>query len=278
MKVILISYANKPFYKSQQELKKSALKYGVDEVIDYNDLWLKKQTEFYKKNQHILCQKRGNGFWLWKPFIILDALKKMNEDDVLIHVDAGATFINSVIPLTDLTQQNEIIVFYNNGHKNKTWTKRDCFYLMNSDSEKYYNGDQILAGYIVCKKTPFVNELLEEWLKYAQDEKILTDIPNKCELPNLNGFIDHRHDQSILSILSIKYNLELFRDPSQWGNKYKMEAYRVQGEFVEDNYVTTPFLNAPYPTIIDGHRKKLPLTLKDKCMLFLKRYTIFDSK
>ena len=272
MKIILISYANKPFYKSQQELKKSALKYGVDEVIDYNDIWLKKQTVFYQKNKHILSQKRGNGFWLWKPFIILDALKKMQPEDILIHVDAGALFMNAVKPLIELTENKEIILFYNNGHKNSTWTKRDCFHFMDCDNDKFYNENQTLAGYIVCKKTPFVISFLEEWLEYAQNENILTDLPNTCGLANLKDFIDHRHDQSILSLLAAKYNLELYRDPSQWGNKYKMPEYRVAGEFVEDGYVDQSFDDSPYPTILNGHRIKLKMNIIDSAKYFLMKF------
>ena len=46
VKVILISYADKFFFKSQKLLNKSALANGVDEVISYNDFWLKSQKDF----------------------------------------------------------------------------------------------------------------------------------------------------------------------------------------------------------------------------------------
>jgi hypothetical protein len=268
MKIKLISYANKDFYKSQQLLKKSALKYGVDEVMDYNDMWLKRQTIFYEKNKSILKQERGNGCWLWKPYILLDGLKNLEANDVLLYIDAGASIINNIKPLINILTKKEIILFYNNGHKNKTWTKRDCFYYMDCDNKQYHDAEQLLAGYIVCKKTPFVISLLEEWLRFAEDERIITDISNECGLPNLDGFVDHRHDQSILSILATKYNIELFRDPSQWGNKYKMPAFRIDGEFHEDGYVLDRFQNSTYPTIIDGHRTKMPFTFMDSLKYF----------
>ena len=263
MKIKLISYANKAFYKSQQELKKSALKYGVNEVIDYNEIWLKKQTEFYKKNKKILSQKRGNGFWLWKPYIILDALKLMNDGDILIHIDAGTEFINPIGDIINVLRERDLLLFYNNGNINKLWTKRDCFYYMDCDNEKFHNPSQVVAGYIFCKKTPFVVGLMEEWLKYAEDERIISDNPNTCGLKNYDKFKDHRHDQSILTNLAIKYNLELFRDPSQWGNKYKMETFRSEGEINEGGYVSNSFLNSPYSTILNSHRTKLPLNFFD---------------
>lgn len=35
---------------------------------------------------------------------------------------------------------------------------------------------------------------------------------------NYQTFIEHRHDQSVFSLLSKKYKLQAFRDPSQFGN------------------------------------------------------------
>ena len=278
MKVILISYANKPFYKSQQQLKKSAYKYGIDEVIDYNEIWLKKQTAFYQKNKHILSQKRGNGFWLWKPFIILDVLKKMDENDIICYSDSGNILISSILPLVNLVSKNEPLLFCNSEHKNKIWTKRDCFYFMNCDNKFYHESFQVSAGFLLLKKTKANIKIIQEWLALCENENILTDIPNKCGLPNFEEYIDHRHDQSILSLLAIKNKIEIFRDPTQWGNKYKLIIFKTEGEFIDKNYQENKFSNSIYPTILHAHRKKLPLTLKDRWMLFLKRYTTFDSK
>lgn len=55
---------------------------------------------------------------------------------------------------------------------------------------------------------------VEEWLRYCRDERILTDIPNESGYPNLTGFVDHRHDQSVLSLLAEKYHINLYRKPS----------------------------------------------------------------
>jgi hypothetical protein len=46
-------------------------------------------------------------------------------------------------------------------------------------------------------------------------------LPNICGQQNSLEFKDHRHDQSILSLLVKKYNIEIFRDPTQWGNSEK---------------------------------------------------------
>ena len=42
--------------------------------------------------------------------------------------------------------------------------------------------------------------LADEWLRCARDERLITDAPNRCGLPNHPAFRAHRHDQSIFSL------------------------------------------------------------------------------
>lgn len=259
----MISYANKPFFQSQKKLAKSALCNGVDKVVMYSDLWVRSQKLFYNSNKIILNQKRGNGYWLWKPYIILDALNNIDEDDILIYADSGVEFLKEVTPLVHLLNQNGILLFKNNEHLNFTWTKRDCFILMSCDSSRFHFGPQISASCIMVKKNKLVLKILNEWLYYATNEKIITDEENVSGYSNLLGFIDHRHDQSILSLLSIKYQIELFRDPSQWGNHYKLSEYYEDGEYLDKGHYVEPMINSPYFTILNSHRKKIPLSIHD---------------
>jgi hypothetical protein len=75
-------------------------------------------------------------------------------------------------------------------------------------------------------------------------------------LSNLQSFKDHRHDQSILSILAVKHNLEIFRDPSRWGNAHKMPEFREKGEFLESgDYADKIYYNSPYATLLDHYRR-----------------------
>ncbi len=264
MSVYLASYSDKKFFKSQKTLRKSAKKVGIDHILEFNDLWLKNQEAFFNENHKILQAKRGAGYWLWKPFIINYILNKMKDDDILFYLDSATQFVGDIEPLLNIVRIKNMILFSNDDHLNSTWTKRDCFYYMNCDTEQYHTGSQISACYIVFKKCDYTVKLVSEWLSYAKDERIISDNENLCGLPNLPDFKDHRHDQSILSILGIKYNIEIFRDPSQWGNIYKAKELRDENEFLHKEYVTDSFKNSPYKTIIHTHRGKLPLNNVDK--------------
>ena len=87
----------------------------------------------------------------------------------------------------------------------KYYSKRDAFVLMNVDTPYYYNTPQYMAGIQIYKKTSYTIKFIQEWLKYCQDKRILTDEKNSMGKENYLGFKDNRHDQTILSLLIKKY-------------------------------------------------------------------------
>ena len=91
---------------------------------------------------------------------------------------------------------------------------------MDCDSPHYAESRQRLSGFSLWRKSSMSIEFLNEYLEFARDERIVTDIDNQCGYPNYKDFKEHRHDQSIFSLLTKKYKLKSFRDPSQGGNEY----------------------------------------------------------
>jgi len=265
MKKYLLNFATPNFYKSQRGLNRSALKYGIDECISYNFRDLKK-TAFYWKNKSILDQKRGAGYWLWKPYYILDTFGKIQEGDVVIYSDSGLEIIDDLQPLINICLSGaDLMVFqvHDKGaedgskHLNRRWTKRDCFVLMGADTEEYHNGGQVAGTYQVYLKNERNIAFVEEWLSYCQDARILTDRPNTCGLDNFPEFADHRHDQSILSILTKRHNIEVFRDLSQFGDYLKTDSFSVNGDVGEHvQRAREEYKNSPYGTLFNLHRER----------------------
>ena len=241
-KTYLISYANNAkWYRSQYVLNTTAKGKGVDGVISYNPSNL--DNDFKLRHQNFFGEapisSRGGGFWMWKAMILIQTMNLINEDDCVIYVDSGNAVINDLSYIFETCQQNNIVFFDNRDgnyqrrtHWNKEWTKRDAFVLMDCDEQKYYDAPQIDASYQVYKKCDYVKGFLEEYLKYSENENIISDLPN-ITLPNLPEYIDHRHDQSILSLMAVKYDIKLQIEPSSWGN-----------------YV----INRPYPQLFNHHR------------------------
>ena len=209
---ILINYATPEFAHSQRIQTATAYAMGgFDKVIEYSPEDL--DEEFRRKNEQILKHKKGGGYWLWKPYIIKKTLAAMEKEDFLFYADAGSLFMGPIKPLIELMKQKnqDVLPFqlpYLEGH----WTKRDAFILMDCDTAPYADTKQLMATFSLWKRTAFSMKLANEWLSYAQDERIITDIPNQGGKDNYPGFQENRHDQSIWSLLCKKHQLDGVRE------------------------------------------------------------------
>ena len=242
MKKVHISFGDEKYKKSLDLLGQTTLEIGkVVKLIAYRPQFL--ETDFFaQKNAFILSRPRGAGYWIWKPFIILKTFENLEIGDAVLYTDAGLKVISDLSPLFELLKNEPNggkIIFkvpeVRTTHKAKKWTKRDCFVLTDCDEEKYWNAPMTNGAVSLWIKNEENEKFLREWQKYLRDPRIVTDDVNMCGRANFLDFVDHRHDQSVLTILCAKYNFELFRDPTQWG---KDEV----------------FPNSPYPQLFHHHR------------------------
>ena len=213
MQKVLINYATSEFKISQSLNSLTGLHIGgFDRVINYGPKNISKV--FRKKNSEIFDCRRGGGYWIWKPYIILKTLKKVEYGDIIFYCDSGALFIDDVKPLIDIALNKQDVVCFNVGYKEKNYTKRDAFVLMDCDTEIYSETDQRLSGFILVKKTNLSINFFEEFLNFSLDRRIISDDDNVLGHKNYRGFIENRHDQTIFSLLTKKYKLKCYRDPS----------------------------------------------------------------
>ncbi len=265
MRIVLTNLSNQLFENSRLRLNDSARKMGITEITSW-DFEVLKQTGFYRDNIGILNQPKGIGYWLWKPFIILESMKNLNEGDIVIYSDCGIEITDRLDTLISICSDKQPVLLFGNGNfTNSMWTKRDCFVLMECDNETYWKSPHCDAAFSMFRKSEQALQFLGEWLDYARDERILTDLENTCGKKNLPGFIEHRWDQSIMSLLAEKYRLSLYRMPTQFGNHYKIHRFRVDNEMNHVNqlrpvqvpyYAIIPYYNSEYPQLLNHHRKK----------------------
>lgn len=264
-RVVLVSYATRRFLDVRQELEASASRFGIGEVRSYTEEDLV-GTEFHNQNLSILSERCGAGYWAWKPYFIHRTLAELDDGDVLLYCDAGSLLTASPQPLLDLArrQPQGLVLFDARPLTNRQFTKRDCFVRMGCDSAEYWNANKLIATLLLVRKCEFAVSFVGEWLHHAQDRAALTDDPNVCGLPDLPGFLQHRHDQAILSVLAAKHRVETYRNPALWGNYLKLPAFRVSDEstpspygLVSDikGYAAVPQANSPYGTLFEINRQ-----------------------
>lgn len=239
--IIAVNYADKKFQRAQKLNSRTARQWGADRVIEYGPEDI--DEAFRRRNQEILDAPRGGGYYLWKPYVYRKAYDELGEGDYLVYTDSGAVYVNKIQELIDCMEQEKVplmIFSLERERIEKRNTKRDAFVLTGCDGVEYTDTPQSIGGYFVCKKAPVVEAYLDEVLQYAQDIRIISDRPNVMGLPDYEEFTDHRHDQSVISLVSKKYGFKRFRDPSQYGqmNCYEEEVRR----------------RSTYPQIVDSHR------------------------
>jgi hypothetical protein len=215
MRKIHLNFAHNSHKEAQKINSQSALNNGFD--VSYNFSLSDIDTIFYQKNKHILDQSRGAGYWIWKPYFILKVLNNCEFNDIIFYTDSGSQIINPINPLIKLLDKQDITPFKVDGALEIHNTKRDCFILMDCDEEKYHKGAHLNAAFILTKKTNMSIDFFTNYLNYCCNEKCVTDMKSGIKPEHIENR-GHRHDQSIYSLLCKKYDLNTFRDPSQWGN------------------------------------------------------------
>jgi len=216
-RVTLVSFSsNDSFGEFQKRLCRSALDTGgFDEAVLWTSERLR-ETEFYRRHPTILGLSRGAGVWAWKPYIIYNELLRRADGEYVVYYDCGRKGNTIEKPLTELIAWCErsshgilpgVVTLA--GGPAKVWSKRDCFHFMGADSPTYWDHPQVQATFSMWKNSAFARAFVLEWMKLAVDPRLISDHPNVGGAANHPGFLDHRHDQSILTNLVVRHGLSL---------------------------------------------------------------------
>lgn len=232
--MIGINYASENMTKSQLVCMESAKKHGCDEFYCFDRLSLPFSFEW--QNKEIFSQSRGDGYWLWKPYILLHKMMASNEGEIIVYLDSGVEVVNSLNYIKDRMQGD--IWLFGNEHRHTDWCKGDVLHkMLKSDDFEGWDEKQVQASVIFVRNTPFARRFVKEWLLWCQMPNFIDDTPSFIE--NVSTFKEHRHDQAILTNLAIRYNIPLHWWPTQYGHS-------IKHHYPKDNY----------PQLFNHHRKR----------------------
>ena len=231
---VLINYADGAFIESRKQNSNTGLCYGFDSVIEYSrdDIDL----DFVLKHKSVFDMERGAGYWLWKPYIIHDCMSRSGDGDIIFYSDAGASFIKNMTPLLDrvLESDTDIFAFRMAGnHKEKEYTKRETLEHFDMYTEDVLNSDQHMASFMCIRNSDKSRAIVKEYMECCENSNLLLDaenIENEHE-----DFIEHRHDQSIWSLIVKKYGVMTVPPACQWGLRHNQTT---QDDFYIEHHRT----------------------------------------
>lgn len=228
-----ITYTDDNMTISAAKCATSMIKNGIDQCgySCFND-------EFKRINEEIFSQSRGCGYWLWKPFIIFNKLKAVEENDIVVYSDAGIEWLNDISHLVN-AMADEAILLFGNKWLHNNWCKGDVMYSIN---QNYCEGSkQVQASVIIVRNTQKARDFIKTWLCYCMMPGMIDDSPSK--FPNHANFQEHRHDQAILTSLAIREGIKLHWWPASYNN----------GQFIYDK---DGYESDNYPVLFNHHRKR----------------------
>ena len=210
---VLVNYATPEFARYRRLSSETALGYGGFAcVLERSPADL--DAAFRRRHAALLAVPRGGGYWLWKPYVIERALRRLDADDCLFYADAGVFFTGPVQTVAALLRRGggPLLAFAGSAVE-REWTKRDAFVLLGCDAPRYADTRQALAGISAWRRCAESFEFVAAWRRALEDERIVGDAPSRCGAPEYPGFRAHRHDTSAFSLLCKQRGIALHRLP-----------------------------------------------------------------
>ena len=149
---------------------------------------VERHTEWFR------TRPRGFGHWMWKPYILEDALSRVDDGDIVLYMDAGRLthraldIVHRAQPFSLVEDAGYTIRYL------ATAAAMDAVGI--SATSPLLGHHQVLACLICYRKTSVTVALNGEWLAICERESTIEDHPI------MNG--NSGHDQVVLSLLAAR--------------------------------------------------------------------------
>lgn len=214
MRKIFITYADQKFELSKKQLLKEAKSLGLfDAVIGYSP----DDLPPFIQASPLMAYSRGGGYWVWKPWIIWKTMQDF-PDAIVVYVDAGCTLHNTPQwqEWFDMMETTDTLVtayrkdfdygwetsFHTNSVAIGDWTKKNTLEYFDKlfGNADWHQKNKIWGGAIITKReSPLIKMWLDITLFYPY---LVIDPIGDEEVQQNENYIQHRHDQSILTPLA----------------------------------------------------------------------------
>ena len=220
-KIIFCTFGSERFRQALKRIEIQAFDFGVyDNIFLYTEnsfdptytYWLKEKAALYP---------RGYAYWSWKPKVVLETLRAAKDGDIVHYADVGCHLNKSALKRFEYyikkvnLSKDGFLTFSSTPPSirivkklkffpqwiERQWTKGDLLIQMDAlKDKKIINSHQIEATSFFIKKNSNSLKVIEKWNESIQlDFSLIDDSPSRSK--NSYDFIEHRHDQSLFSVL-----------------------------------------------------------------------------
>ncbi|WP_323783851.1 hypothetical protein [Thalassovita sp.] len=207
MKIHLASFADGAFHQRKVNFRLNAEEFGAFDTISIYDKASLPENFAKSHGNYMTNTKRGFGYWIWKPVVILETLQNADPDDCILYTDAGYTLnpegkkrFSEYVELT-MDSKYKMLSFQNmavESHYTKADLASRLGLTINSTDMKT---TQLTANIMLLKPTLENIDLIREWIEIGIEKNYHYSDDSPSETPNHPEFKEHRHDQSIASLL-----------------------------------------------------------------------------
>lgn len=216
---VFCTFADSRLKLSLQRIEKQAYAMtAYDQIFIYDESKL--DNAFVSKfTDQLKLGSRGYGYWSWKPQVILQTLAEMDDGDVLQYTDSGCHLNPNgrerLLEYFEITKcaSSGILSFRTKnaseisaGEKlyqnlEYKYNKGDVFdYFGVLENKEITHTPQFEGGIVFMRKDENTIKFVKQWINtFETNFDFINDSPSV--IPNFPGFVDHRHDQSIYSVL-----------------------------------------------------------------------------
>jgi len=241
MNLHLISFGapDEKYAYTRNRFYNEALNFGVFNSIKvFSELESFEYAKDLLEHKDFLYSTRGFGYWIWKYFLTSKLMSEIENDDIIMYCDSGCTLnqngLSRLEYYVNTAYKNGSLVF-DVGHPEFKYTKMDTYNRIFEKNLKHLETNQICATAFFLKNnsinkkliTEIKNILIENGYHYVSDEQ--------SNLKNDSRFLEHRHDQSIFSLIAKKNNFFVIPDETYWnpdwnisGKNYPIWATRLR--------------------------------------------------
>lgn len=218
---ILITFGagGRGWKSAARRIQRTASKLGIfSNVLIFDESWIQtaepslwdRILSYFRLNQF-----KGFGYWMWKPALLRWADQKWPDHQIL-YIDAGfeinpkEELVSQFKDFLEMSWDLGGIAFEQMGLPDDEWTKVEVFdYLEVNQTHRSMN--QLYAGFICLPPGRTRRKLTNDFYELTKIQNGIL-FNDDCVAQQARQFKEHRHDQSIFSILWRQYELETLED------------------------------------------------------------------